>query len=123
MRYYLSQKDVVFYCSDFQLQELIDIRPEGSSVYIRSSTEPFDDDMRLDQERVKKWLLHFGLIKKEEEWNHIHVSGHGSGDQIKKIIEGSNSKLLVPVHTEHEEYHKKWHNNVKEVQLNDSLLL
>ena len=118
-----SQKDVVFYCSDFQLQELIDIRPERSSVYIRSSTEPFDDDMRLDQERVKRWLLHFGLIKKEEEWNHIHVSGHGSGDQIKKIIEGSNSKLLVPVHTEHEEYHKKWHNNVKEVQLNDSLLL
>lgn len=47
------------------------------------------------------------LVKKEEEWNHIHVSGHGSGDQIKKIIEGSNSKLVVPVHTEHEEYHKK----------------
>jgi mRNA degradation ribonuclease J1/J2 len=39
----------------------------------------------------------------------IHVSGHGSGDQIKKIIEESNSKMLVPVHTEHEEYHKKWH--------------
>jgi ribonuclease J len=117
------QKDFVFYCSDFQLQELIDIRPNESSVYIRSSTEPFDDDMRLDQERVKRWLLHFGLIQKEEEWNHIHVSGHGSGDQIKKIIEGSNSKMPIPVHTEHEEFHKKWHPNVKEVLLNESLNL
>ncbi len=118
-----NQKDVVFYCSDFQLQELIDIRPKDNSVYIRSSTEPFDDDMRLDQERVKRWLLHFGLILKEKDWSHIHVSGHGSGDQIKKIIEGSNSKLLIPIHTEHEEFHKKWHSNVKEVQLNDSVTL
>jgi ribonuclease J len=118
-----NQKDMVFYCSDFQLQELIDVRPKENSVYIRSSTEPFDDDMRLDQERVKRWLVHFGLIKKEEDWNHIHVSGHGSGDQIKKIIEESDSKLLIPIHTEHEEFHKKWHSNVKEVQLNDSILL
>lgn len=79
-----NQKDVVFYCSDFQLQELIDIRPKGNSVYIRSSTEPFDDDMRLDQERVKRWLMHFGLIIKEKDWNHIHVSGHGSGIRLKK---------------------------------------
>jgi ribonuclease J len=74
---------MVFYCSDFQLQELIDIRPQDS-VYIRSSTEPFDDDMSLDQERVKRWLVHFGLVKKDEDWNHIHVSGHDSGDQIKR---------------------------------------
>ena len=116
-----SQKTLVFYCSDFQLQELTDVQPDENSIYIRSSTEPFDDDMRLDQERVKRWLLHFGLINKEKEWNHIHVSGHGSGDQIKQIIEGSESKLLVPVHTEHEEFHKKWHPKVKEVQLNESI--
>lgn len=119
----LNQKEMVFYCSDFQLQELIDVRPKEGSVYIRSSTEPFDDEMKLDQERVKRWLLHFSLIKNEEHWNHIHVSGHGSGDQIKRIIEGSNSKLLVPVHTENEEFHKKWHNNVMEVLLNDSINL
>jgi ribonuclease J len=118
-----KQDGLVFYCSDFQLQELIDVRPKEKSAYIRSSTEPFDDDMRLDQERVKRWLLHFGLIKREEEWNHIHVSGHGSGDQIKKIIEGSNSKTLIPIHTEHEEYHKKWHPQVKEVLINSTVSL
>jgi len=76
--------------------------------------------MELDQRRVKRWLVHFGLLKKEQDWTHIHVSGHGSGDQIKNIIEGSKSKTLIPIHTEHEEYHKKWHSNVKEVMLNDS---
>lgn len=73
---------------------------------VRSSTEPFDDEMELDQQRVKRWLMHFGLLKENLQWNHIHVSGHGSGDQIKKVIEGSTAKTLVPIHTEHEEYHK-----------------
>jgi len=118
-----NQKDMIFYCSDFQLQELIDVRPKENSSYIRSTTEPFDDEMKLDQDRVKRWLIHFGLIKNESEWNHIHVSGHGSGDQIKKIIEESNSKKLIPIHTEHEEFHRKWHPQVEEVMLNDSIYL
>ena len=63
----------------------------------------------------------FWLNKKRGRWNHIHVSGHGSGDQIKNIIEGSKSKMLIPIHTEHEEFHKKWHNNVKEVTINSSI--
>jgi mRNA degradation ribonuclease J1/J2 len=62
--------------------------------------------MKLDQERVKRWLIHFGLIKNELEWNHIHFSGNASGDQIRKVIEGSKPKTLVPIHTEHEEYHQ-----------------
>jgi len=118
-----NQKDMIFYCSDFQLQELIDVKPKENSSYIRSSTEPFDDEMELDQRRVKRWLVHFGLLKDESQWNHIHVSGHGSGDQIKKIIDESNSKTLIPIHTEHEEYHKKWHPQVKEVQLNSSIVI
>ncbi len=118
-----NQKELIFFCSDFQIQELIDVRPNENSSYIRSSTEPFDDETELDQRRVKRWLIHFGLIGKEEQWNHIHVSGHGSGDQIKRLIEGSKSKVLIPIHTEHGEYHKQWHPNVKEVRLNDSLFM
>jgi ribonuclease J len=118
-----NQKELIFYCSDFQLQELIDVKPRQNSSYIRSTTEPFDDEMELDQKRVKRWLVHFGLINRESEWNHIHVSGHGSGDQIKKVIENAAPKKLIPIHTEHEEYHKKWHPFVQEVQLNQSIHL
>lgn len=117
------QKEMMFYCNDYQLQQLIDVRPNEGSSYIRSSTEPFDDEMVFDDLRVKRWLVHFGLLSKENQWNHTHVSGHGSGDQIKEVIEGSKSKTLVPIHTEHEEYHEKWHKNVMRVEPNGSLEL
>ena len=38
--------------------------------------------------------------------NQFHVSGHGSGDQIKRVIDGSEVKTLVRLHTEYEEYNK-----------------
>jgi ribonuclease J len=52
------QSECLFYCSDFQMQELIDVRPKEHSSYIRSSTEPFNEEMKLDQDRVKRWLVH-----------------------------------------------------------------
>ncbi len=38
----------MFYCNYFQLNELIDVEPANGSVYIRSVTEPFDEEMELD---------------------------------------------------------------------------
>jgi ribonuclease J len=116
-----KQSNYMFYCSDYRLQELIDVRPSENSSYIRSSTEPFDAEMILDHERIKRWLIHFGLIDRQEAWNVTHVSGHGSGDQIKQVVEETRAKTLIPIHTEHEDYFKKWHHNVTSAQLNKSL--
>ncbi len=116
-----NPKKYLFYCSDFQLQNLIDIQPDEKSSYIRSSTEPFNDEMKIDQERIKRWLIHFGLISKSGNWNTIHVSGHGSGDQIKKVIDESNPETLIPIHTEHEDYFDTLHNHVQKVTLNQTL--
>ena len=126
-----QQKEFMFYCSDFNLQELIDVKPADGSSYIRSSTEPFSEEMELNIERIRNWYRHFGLISKEKDWHQIHVSGHGSGDQIKRIIDGSNAKLLIPIHTstskdengkivDNEDYHRKWHPNVHSVKQHDS---
>jgi len=120
------QKEFMFYCSDFNLQELIDVKPAEGSSYIRSSTEPFSEEMELNVERIRNWYLRFGLITNEKNWHQIHVSGHGSGDQIKRVIDGSNAKLLIPIHTstskdengkivDNEDYHRKWHPNVHSV--------
>lgn len=79
--------------------------------------------MELDQRRVKRWLFHLGLLQKDLEWNHIHLSGHGSGDQIKGVIDGSKAKKHIPIHTEHEEYHKKWHPNVEEEELKGTIFV
>jgi ribonuclease J len=118
-----KQKELLFFCSDYRMQELIDVRPSENSSYIRSSTEPFDDEMRLDHTRIKRWLVHFGLLNKEENWNVTHVSGHGSRDQIKHVVQESKAKNLVPIHTVHEEYFKKWHDNVTKVTIDGSLTL
>jgi ribonuclease J len=119
LKNYKSLVILLFNCNDFHLQELIDVKPREKSSYIRSSTEPFDDEMRFDEVRAKRWLARFGLLTDETtQWHHTHVSGHGSGDQIKGIIEGAAPKCVIPVHTEHEEYHKKWHNNVVQVAAN-----
>ena len=114
-----NQKNFVFYCSDFQLLNLIDVRPSEKSSYIRSSTEPFNDEMKLDQERIKRWLIHFGLISDDGAWNTIHVSGHGTGGQIQKVIEGTSPYTLVPIHTEHEDHFDALHSNVRKVKLDE----
>jgi len=79
--------------------------------------------MTIDQKRIKKWLVHFGLLKKEDKWNVTHVSGHGSGDQIKHIVQETKAKNLIPIHTEHEDYFKQWHDNVTKVKINDSIAM
>jgi len=69
-------------------------------------------------EVIKNWLQHFGLIGSERDWHQVHVSGHGDGEQIKHVIDGANAKKLIPIHTQHDEYHKKWHSDVHTVSKN-----
>ena len=92
-----NQKDFVFYCNFFQLKELIDVRPNKGSSYIRSLVEPFNEDMELDEKRVNNWMNHFGLSPMHQ----IHASGHAPGTEIGRMIRGIKPKKLIPVHTEH----------------------
>lgn len=116
-----KQSEYIFYCGDYQLQQLIDVRPKEGSVYIRSMTEPYDKDSIAQEERVKCWVKDFHLVSREEDWARIHASGHGYQEEIRMIIEGSHSHCLVPVHTENEEVHKRMHPNVKQVARGDSI--
>ncbi|MBT4326554.1 MAG: MBL fold metallo-hydrolase, partial [Candidatus Nitrosopelagicus sp.] len=110
-----KQNQYIFFCSDFRLQDLIDIKPSEGATYIRSLTEPFDLEMELKEDQVKNWFVHFGVLKRDQDWHQIHVSGHGDGEQIKYVVDNTNAKALVPIHTVHDEYHKKWHSNVTSV--------
>ena len=118
-----NQKDFIFYCSDFRLQDLIDVKPAEGSSYVRSLTEPFNDEMIIKEKQIKNWFVHFGVINREDDWHQVHVSGHGDGEQIKYVIENTNSKKLIPIHTIHDEYHKKWHSNVTTVNQHDTYSL
>ncbi len=67
--------------------------------------------------------MHFVVIKKDQDGHQIHVSGYWDDTQIKRIIDGSNAKKLIPIHTQHDEYYKKWHGNVVSVNQHDSVNL
>ncbi len=118
-----NQSGLMFTLSDFNVQELIDVKPSEGSTYIRSTTEPFSEEMEFRAERFRNWFLRFGLVKSEKDWHSVHVSGHGDGEQIKRVIDGAGAKKLIPIHTEpdKEEYHKKWHNNVQSVQRDEKV--
>jgi len=112
-------KKYLYYCDDFSLQNLIDIRPQKGSTYIRSLTEPFDADMEIQERQVKNWLAKFGLIGSSRAWHQLHVSGHGDASQIRRVIEGAGAERLVPIHTErkNEARHRAMHGRVTSVRM------
>jgi len=90
--------EYIFRCDFFELKELIDIKPENG-LYIHSLTEPFNEEMEFDFKRVKNWLKHFNLLPIHK----MHVSGHGSSEEILAMIKEINPEKLYPIHTEHTE--------------------
>lgn len=88
----------IFRCDFFELNQLIDIKPENG-LYIHSLTEPFNEEMEIDFKRVENWLNHFNLLPIHK----MHVSGHGSGEEILNMIREINPEKLYPIHTEHVE--------------------
>jgi len=104
--------------NNYQITELIDLRPPEGSLYIKSSTEPFDDEMELDWEKMKRWLHRFNLLKGMKT---AHVSGHASKDEIRDMVEDIGPKMVMPVHTTDDgvETFKNWFDNVVEMRYGD----
>jgi len=110
-----NQKQYLFYCNYFQLNELIDIKPKPRSRYVRSVCEPFNEEMLLDEGRVRNWLELLGL----GEAIQIHASGHANYPELKKMVEEIKPKKLIPVHTEHPELFKLIHDKVEYPKLEE----
>jgi ribonuclease J len=98
---FINYKDIqeepqkyIFRCDFFELKELIDIKPVNS-IYIKSVTEPFDEEMEFDERRVENWLDHFNLLPVHK----MHVSGHASGPELLDMIREIQPEILYPVHT------------------------
>ncbi len=92
------QKDVLLVTSFYDFEELVEINPVSGSVFVLSSSEPFNEEMQLDFERVKAWLNHYGLPQ-----YHVHVSGHIMPLQLRQMLAEISPKKVIPVHTEHPE--------------------
>ena len=94
--YVSKNQDRLIYHTDFsQLAELIDVRPSPGSVFIRSMSEPFEED-DVQDEVLRNWISSFKM-----SFHQAHASGHASKSEIFNMIRSVSPKVVIPVHTEH----------------------
>jgi len=90
------QDRIVLVCSFYDFEELVDIKPLPESCYVLSASEPYDEEMELDFERLTNWLVYYGLPQ-----YHIHVSGHIMPLQLRQALRTMGAKKVFPVHSQH----------------------
>ncbi len=89
--------------SYWDIGSLIDIEPDGGT-YIYSASEAFDEEQKIDHERLANWLDYFKLDKvgglPGAEKGLFHASGHIDGPSMEWVIETIKPEKLLPVHTQ-----------------------
>jgi ribonuclease J len=96
----------VVHLTYFGFSELLDLLPPEGSLFISASSEPFDEEGRITEEKIKAWLERFSINTPGFEPVYVHASGHASGLELKEFIRDTKPKRLFPVHTEHSELFK-----------------
>ena len=94
----------------YQFAELIDIRPESSSHFIHSMSEPYSEE-DIEDIVMHNWLEHFKI-----RFHQLHASGHMDRQQITDLCNYIDPKKLFPIHTENQQLFKKKCNNVQTVE-------
>ncbi len=100
-----NQEKYLLYLNFFMLNELIDIKPvAGKTLYIHSTTDPFNTEMELQDDKIKAWLKHFGIKRTET----IHSSGHCKPEDLRDSLDKINAEKIFPIHTLHPETFKEF---------------
>ncbi len=102
------QQGLILTMSLYDLEQLVEIQPKPGSCYVFSSSEPFNEEMEIDFERLVNWLRHYGLPQ-----YHVHVSGHMTPLRLKASLKEINAKKIFPVHTENAELFAKFMRDTK----------
>jgi len=99
-----SQGDFICCFSFWDVNELAYIKPVAGSIWIYSSCEPFNEEMRIDVGRLREWLCEYGVRllgdPRADEKNPFHASGHACRSDLLKLIEIIRPQTVIPVHTE-----------------------
>lgn len=111
------QKELIFHTDFMQLAELIDIMPEPGSLFIRSKSEPFEED-DVQEEVLKNWISSFKL-----DFHQAHASGHASMREVFSVVKEINPKLVIPVHTEHPDLFRRCTSSVQCPELGNPISL
>ena len=105
-----SPAEYVLMFSYWDANELFDLNDSygnHKTRYISASTEPFSEEMEIDEEKMVNWLDFFSVnydyeMKKDQKiFVRRHVSGHASKLELKELIEKINPAKIIPIHTKH----------------------
>jgi ribonuclease J len=88
------QDELLLAASFLDMNEMVEVQPEPGSVYILSQSEPFNEEMEIDYNKLLNWLEICGLPLYQ-----VHASGHINPDQLKWAISEINPGRLYPIHT------------------------
>ncbi len=89
-----NEGSYIFVGGFYSMNDLIDIQPKEST-YIYSHSEPFNEDMEMDFERLQNWIRLYGM-----DYRASHCSGHANWNDIVSMLETVNAKKIIPIHTE-----------------------
>ena len=90
-----QQCNMVLALSFYDFEELVALKPVAGSCFVLSASEPFNEEMEIDYERLVNWLRHYGLPQ-----YHVHVSGHIMPLRLKNALKAIGAKQIFPIHTE-----------------------
>ena len=89
------QSEAILVASLTDMLALPAIDPIPGSIYILSSSEPFNEEMEISFDKLKGWLTRYGLPLFQ-----IHASGHATAHDLRTAVEMIGPKKVFLVHTE-----------------------
>lgn len=98
-----KQKDFLVLIPQVEMQQIFKISPIPGSVFIFSSSEPFNEELEIDYDRLINWLDAMGVPMYT-----VHVSGHIMPIHLKMVIKEVRPKKVIPIHGENPELFKKY---------------
>lgn len=95
----------LMYLDYYTINELIDLDQRHDSIlFINSTTDPFNEEMVIQEKKLNAWLNKFGVIKTET----IHSSGHINVNDLIDTLSSIQPDSIIPVHTENPETFKEF---------------
>ncbi len=90
--------------------ELCYIKPKGGD-YLYSSSEHFleGEDNKSERTVLENWMKHF----KVDFHKDVHCSGHASKEDIGRMVQSIQPKILVPMHTDSAKEFRKMHPDIR----------
>ena len=97
------QEEAILVASLMDMHALPVIEPMAGSIYVLSSSEPFDEEGEISHEKLMGWLTYYGL-----PLFHVHASGHASAQELRTAVETVQAKKVYLIHTANPELYARF---------------